>query len=160
MPFTHGAKYQARVVAANLRGDRQAADYRAIPRVAYTDPPVAAVGLTEAAAGDGGRNVITAASSVEETARAVTDWTMLGNGSSGPSEAGNGCLVLVADRDREVLVGASAIGPAADEWISGVALAILAEVPLRRLRDLVHPFPTYSEALDSPLRQLLAAVGS
>jgi pyruvate/2-oxoglutarate dehydrogenase complex dihydrolipoamide dehydrogenase (E3) component len=154
-PFTHGAKYQARVVATNLQGHRREADYRAIPRVVYTDPPLAAVGLTEAAATSSGLEVITATMPIGETARAVADWTLL-NGEESPGAAAEGCLVLVADREREVLIGASAVGPAADEWISEVSLAILAEVSLSRLRDLVHPFPTYSEALDSPLSELLA----
>jgi pyruvate/2-oxoglutarate dehydrogenase complex dihydrolipoamide dehydrogenase (E3) component len=103
--------------------------------------------------------VITATMPIGETARAVADWTLL-NGDESPGAAAGGCLVLVADRKREVLIGASAVGPAADEWISEVSLAILAEVSLSRLRDLVHPFPTYSEALDSPLSELLAAGSS
>jgi pyruvate/2-oxoglutarate dehydrogenase complex dihydrolipoamide dehydrogenase (E3) component len=161
VPFTHGAKYQAGVVADNLRGRRREADYRAIPRVAYTDPPLAACGLTEKAARAAGRDVLTATMPIKQTARAVVDWTVLGDDGSGTiGDPADGCLVLVADRDREVLVGASAVGPAADEWISELSLAVLAEVPLARLRDLVHPFPTYCEAVDPPLGELLAALGS
>ncbi len=159
VPFTHGAKYQAGVVAANLCGRRRQADYRAIPRVAYTDPPLAAVGLTEDAARAAGRDVLTATMPMKETARAAADWTILDDDGSTISGAADGCLVLVADRERGVLVGASAVGPAADEWISELSLAVLAEVPLGRLRDLVHPFPTYSEAVDPPLSELLAALG-
>ncbi len=97
VPYTHGAKYQARIVAANLLGERRDADYRAIPRVVYTDPPLAAVGLTEEGARSQGRKVAVASIPMAETARAITDWTMLDTVGSG--RAAEGCLVLVADRE-------------------------------------------------------------
>jgi pyruvate/2-oxoglutarate dehydrogenase complex dihydrolipoamide dehydrogenase (E3) component len=56
-PFTHTANYQARIVVTNLRGHVVSADYSSIPRVVYTDPPVAAVGLTEEAARSSGIEV-------------------------------------------------------------------------------------------------------
>jgi pyruvate/2-oxoglutarate dehydrogenase complex dihydrolipoamide dehydrogenase (E3) component len=62
--------------------------------------------------------------------------------------------VLVAGRDRRVLVGAAALGPGADNWISEATVAIRASVPLDVLADVVHAFPTYSEAFEVPLRQL------
>ncbi len=138
-PFTHTANYQARVVVSNLLGRPTRADYRAIPRAVYTDPPVASVGTLE---GDG---VVTATMDVGQTARAAAD----GGG-------GGGRLVLAADRRRGVLVGAAAIGPHADEWIGEAVVAIRAEVPLTVLADVVHPFPTFSEAFEPPLRELAA----
>jgi len=146
-PYTHGANYQARVVTANLLGGSQQADYRAIPRVIYTDPPLASVGLTERQARADGAAVTVATAAISSVARSSTDG----------SEAG--LLVLTADRERGVLVGAAAVGAAADEWISEATLAIAARVPVTVLAQVVHPFPTFSEVYEVPLRELASALG-
>jgi dihydrolipoamide dehydrogenase len=69
----------------------------------------------------------------------------------------SGLLLLVADKTERVLLGASAIGSHVEELIGEAALAIRARVSLEMLADLVHPFPTYSEAYEPPFRALLAA---
>lgn len=141
-PFTHTANYQGRVVAANLRGKRVSADYRAIPRAVYTDPPVAAVGLSLVEASRRGISAVRVTARIGDTARALTD------------EVERGEVVLIADRARGVLVGAAMAGPSADESIAWAALAIRAEIGLELLRDTVSPFPTYSEAWSGALAQL------
>jgi dihydrolipoamide dehydrogenase len=143
-PFTHTANYQGRILAANLGGGHARADYRAIPRVVYTVPAVAAVGMTQGAAKSAGIEVVSSGLDLGETARALTD---------GAEAAGR--LQLLGDRRHQRLVGAAIIGPRADEWIGEAALAIRAEVPLELLADVVHPFPTYSEAYERALRGLI-----
>src|SRR5215510_1447027 len=143
-PFTHTASYHGRVIAANLLGRETRADHRAIPRGVYTEPAVACVGLSSGKAREQGFDVVTASMEVGQTARARA---------TGMS---SGRLVLIGDRKRRSLLGAAAIGPHAEEWIGEATVAIRAEIPIDVLTDVVHPFPTFSEAYEPPLRELAA----
>lgn len=146
-PYTHTANYQARVITENMLGRERVADYRALPRAVYTDPAVASVGITEEQAREQGIDAMTAVMDLGDLAR--------------PSVAGSsgGRLVLTADRERKVLIGASAIGLQADEWLSEATLAIRAEVPLAVLDDVIHAFPTMGEAYTEPLHELVGNLG-
>lgn len=142
MLFTHLAKYQARVAMADMRGAPVRADYRAIPRVIFTDPEVAAVGLTEAQAEAQGLEVRSARVKLAESiARPYTY-----------EQNPRGELGVILDRGRRVLVGAWAVSPLASEWIHQAVLAIRAEVPYDVLLDTVAQFPSYSEAFLSALQ--------
>jgi dihydrolipoamide dehydrogenase len=66
----------------------------------------------------------------------------------------DGAVALYADPQRRVLVGAAAVGPAADEWAGELTLAIRAEVPVDVLADVVHAFPTFAEVLGPPYAEL------
>lgn len=143
-PYTHTANYQARVIAANLTGRETHADYRAIPRSVYTAPAVVGVGMTASDARKQGLDMITAGIDVSDLSRSYTEGEDLGY------------LELVCDQHRGVLVGAAAVGAKADEWIGEAILAIRAEIPVAVFADVVHPFPTYSEAYLPPLKQLVA----
>jgi len=142
-PFTHTANYAGRVVAANVLGGNAQMHLDAVPRGVFIDPPVAGVGLSTQQARDEGRTVVRASMDVGATAR-------------GWLESEQGVVVLVADADRGTLVGASAIGPRADEWIAQVTLAIRAEVPVETLVDTIQPFPAVSEALFPAYEDLLS----
>jgi pyruvate/2-oxoglutarate dehydrogenase complex dihydrolipoamide dehydrogenase (E3) component len=145
--YTHVARYQAGIVAANLLGETRHADYRALPRPVYTDPAVFAVGLTPESAASAGVEVTTAGHSLGGTARARLD----------TEEAGY--VELYAEPDSGMLVGAAAVGPDAADWMAEITLAIRAEIPVRTLADVVHAFPTHGEVLEAPLRALAGGVG-
>jgi pyruvate/2-oxoglutarate dehydrogenase complex dihydrolipoamide dehydrogenase (E3) component len=144
MLFTHLAKYQARVAMADMLGHPVIADYRAIPRVIFTDPEVAAVGMSEAQARESGHDVAVANIKLpEQIARPYTY-----------EQEPRGELTVVADRKRRVLLGAWAVAPLASEWIHQAVLAIRAEVPIDVLLETVAQFPSYSEAYLSALQAL------
>jgi dihydrolipoamide dehydrogenase len=133
--FTHVGKYQARIACADIAGDRVRADYSAIPRVVFSDPEIAAVGLTSERAAAKGIDVAEGRADLRSIARTETYGQGIG-----------GQLGVLADRERRVLVGAWAVGPLAGEWIHQAVLAVKTATPLEVLRDTVAQFPTFSEA--------------
>ncbi|MFJ6562677.1 dihydrolipoyl dehydrogenase family protein [Streptomyces sp. NPDC091412] len=143
-PFTHTAHYQGRIVAANLRGRTVTADYRAVPHAVYVDPVLVSVGHTVASARAAGIEPLTTRTSMSQAVRSATE---------GES---TGWLMLLADPDTRTVIGATALGGHAEEWISEVSLAIRAGVPVDVAADVVHPFPTFSEILEIPLNELAA----
>jgi dihydrolipoamide dehydrogenase len=136
--FTHVGKYQARIAAQNVAGREARADYRAIPAVAFTDPQVAMVGDTER---DG---LVSARWEMTATPRASTY----------EKPRRPGFVKVAADPERRVLIGAVAVGPESGEWCQQLTLAIRAEVPLDVLRDVIQPYPTFSEAVFLALQEL------
>ena len=133
--LTHMGKYQARIAADVILGrdahDR--ASSRVVPRVTFTDPQVAAVGLTEAQAREAGVDVRTTRYGTSDV--------------SGGYVAGHhgGTSLLVVDADRRVLVGATFTGPEVQELVHGATIAIIGEVTLDDLWHAVPSFPTVSE---------------
>ena len=142
--FTHVAKYQGRIAAGDICGRPVKADYRAVPRVIFIDPEIAAVGLTEAQAKEQGLDVL--AATIDLPTSIARPYTY--------QEKPTGTFGVVVDRERQVLVGAWAIAPLAGEWIHTAVLAIRAEVPLDVLRDTIWQFPTFSEAFGAAFRAL------
>ena len=136
MPFTHVGMYQGRIAAADIAGRSVTADYSAIPRVVFSDPELAAVGLTEDQAREQGLDVMTSRVSLADAI--ARPWTYEQNP--------RGDLGLIADRERQLLIGAWVVAPLASEWIHQAALAIKTRTPLEVLRDTVAQFPTFSEA--------------
>ena len=141
--FTHVGKYQARVAVDDIAGREPRADYRSIPRVVFSDPEIAAVGLTSEGARERGIDILEGRADLMRIARTETYGSDLG-----------GELGVIADRERRVLVGAWAVGPLAGEWIHQAVLAIKAEIPIEVLRDTVAQFPTFSEAYLSAIEDL------
>lgn len=144
--FTHVAMYQSAIATADILGQEAApADYRALPRVTFTDPEVGSVGLTEAEARRRGLTVRTGAALVAHSARG---WI------HGPGN--EGFIKLVEDNDRGVLVGATSVGPRGGEVLSMLGLAIKAEVPVSTLREMIYAYPTFYRGVEDALRDLVS----
>ncbi len=132
--FTHRAMYHARCIAANIVRPSRQLDERATPRVTFTDPELAAVGMTESHAHEQGIDALSASLPFEELDRPYTyqtDWSGIG--------------VLVVERATGEVLGASVCGPLASEFIHVASLAIRARLPYTDLRDLMFQFPTFAE---------------
>ncbi|MCX5068580.1 FAD-dependent oxidoreductase [Micromonospora lupini] len=119
------------------------ADYRALPRVTFTDPEVGAVGLTEQQARERGINV-------------QVGFTKLGSSTRGwiHQVGDEGFIKLVADADQGVLIGATSVGPAGGEVLSALVVAVHAAVPLSQLRQMIYAYPTFHRAIEDALRNL------
>jgi pyruvate/2-oxoglutarate dehydrogenase complex dihydrolipoamide dehydrogenase (E3) component len=142
--FTHLAYYHAQVIARRLRGVDARADHTAVPRVTFTDPEVASVGLSEAAARARGIDVVVASADPAETARGYIH------------DFHKGALKLVGDRGRGVLIGATLVTPRAGEIVGELVLAIKLGTPLKTLADVIHPFPAFNRVLGESLHELAA----
>jgi dihydrolipoamide dehydrogenase len=138
--LTHVGKYQGEVVASNILGEPREAHYEAIPDVIYTDPEAAAVGVSEA--------LFSATVPLSEVARTATYTHAYAES--------KGFMTLLSDGER--LTGAYALGPGAGEWLQQATLAIRARVPLDVLRDVIQPFPTFSEIYVAALKALRAQI--
>jgi len=142
--FTHMSMYQAGIAARDILGeDGPPADYRAVPRVTFTDPEVGSVGITEAQARDQLSEVRVGITKLPDSARG---WI---------HGAGNDGLVkLVEDAERGVLVGATSAGPSGGEVLSMLTTAIHAEVPTRTLQSMIYGYPTFHRAVEDALGTL------
>jgi dihydrolipoamide dehydrogenase len=134
--LTHMGKYQARVASLVIDGGdaRATQDGSGSPRVIFTDPQVAAVGMTEAVAREAGLRVRTVSHPSSGTAGA----SFVGRSAPGSSQ-------LVVDEARDVIVGATFVGFEVAEWLHAATIALVGEIPIAQLWDCVPAFPTRSE---------------
>lgn len=139
--FTHMSMYQANVAIRDLTGaDGPRADYRAVARATFTDPEVGSVGMTEKQAREAGLSVGVGVAKLPESSRG---WLhKVGN---------DGLIKVVADLDRGVLVGATAVGPSGGEMIGMLVTAVHAEVSLEVLRGMHFAYPTFHRAIETAL---------
>jgi dihydrolipoamide dehydrogenase len=146
--LTHQGKYQARaagdVIAARAKGEDvddapwgrhvATADQAAVPQVTFSIPEVGSVGLTEKAAKDAGHEV------------AVADYDLGWVAGASLYEDGfEGQARLVIDKERDVVLGATFVGPEVAELVQAATIAIVGEVPIARLWHAVPSYPTVSE---------------
>ncbi|WP_433318453.1 dihydrolipoyl dehydrogenase family protein [Micromonospora sp. CA-269861] len=146
--LTHQGKYQARavgdVIVARAKGAAvedgrwgrhvATADERAVPQVVFTDPEIASVGLTAAAAEAAGLRIRV----VDYDLGAVAGASLHADGYKGHAR-------MVVDEDRKVIVGFTLAGPDVAELIHAATIAVVGEVPLDRLWHAVPAYPTVSE---------------
>jgi pyruvate/2-oxoglutarate dehydrogenase complex dihydrolipoamide dehydrogenase (E3) component len=144
--FTHLAMYQARIATAAILGrDHEPADYRAVPRVTFTDPEVASVGLTEEQARQQGIPVLSGRFAIRAVGKALVE------------SDDRGLVKIVADvRSGEVLGGHIA-APAAGEMIHVLVAAMTARATMGGLAEAIYAFPTFAQGVRGAAREWLTA---
>ncbi len=147
-PYTHGANYQGAILTEHLLGDSSSGgttgDREATPRVMFTVPNLAAVGLTEDEARRRGVDVL------------VSEWDLADV--AAPYSHGHehpGWAKLVFDASNRKLIGATFVSPDAGEMIHAATIAIIGGLTVERLRHAIAPFPTHSEVWTPLLSQVL-----
>jgi pyruvate/2-oxoglutarate dehydrogenase complex dihydrolipoamide dehydrogenase (E3) component len=142
--FTHMSMYQADIAVRDILGSGGgSADYRAVPRVTFTDPEIGSVGMTEAQAREAGLRIRVACTEIPYSARG---WI---------HKAGNaGHIKIIEDAERTVLIGATSAGPTGGEVLSALQVAIRAEIPVATLRNMPYAYPTFYRAIEEALKKL------
>ncbi len=147
--FTHVASYEGAVAASNavatLRGEDPccAADYRVIPRVTYTDPEVASVGLTPALArvSHAEDSLDIARFSFDQLDKAIITGDTLG------------FVQIVSLKSDGTLLGAQIVGAHAGGLINELCLAMRARLPVAEIALTMHAYPTWPEAVEAAALQ-------
>lgn len=140
VPLTHWGKYRARVVGARIRAAATGGpepfevENPPVPQVIFTEPQVAQVGLTEAAAKERGIDAVVA----QVPYSSVAGSALLRNDVQGQAK-------IVVDRASRCLVGATFVGPEAGEQLHAATIAMTGQVPVHVLRHAVPSYPTASE---------------
>lgn len=133
--LAHKAVHEGKVAAEVAAGEKVAFEAKCIPSVAYTDPEVAWVGLTENEAKASGKTIKTASFPWMASGRALS------------LDRNEGLTKLLFDPDNGRVLGAGIVGPNAGDLIAEVALAIEMGADADDIGLTIHPHPTLSETV-------------
>ena len=133
--LAHKATHEARVAAEVVAGQKSVFDARVIPSVAYTDPEIAWVGVTEREAKEKGLKI------------GVGKFPWAASGRAIGIDRTEGFTKLIFDEETHRIVGAGIVGPHAGDLISEVALAIEMGAEAADISLTIHPHPTLSESV-------------
>jgi pyruvate/2-oxoglutarate dehydrogenase complex dihydrolipoamide dehydrogenase (E3) component len=140
--FTHVASEMGQVAARNaMKRGTERMDLRVVPRVTFTDPEVASVGLTEAAAKKGGRKVRTGFARLVDAEKAQIDGIESGH------------VKCVADAKTGELLGCHVVAENAGDIIHEAVAMMAARTPVKVVAKAMHAYPTLSELMRSALRE-------
>jgi len=133
--YTHVASYQSRIAVHNMfKKHKLIAKYHAIPRVTYTDPEIASVGMTEDQLKRQGIAFKTHATPIDIIGRANV------------ADVHSGFVKVIVSK-TDVLLGASIAAPHAGEMIHELALAVNLGLTAQDVASTIHAFPTWSQAV-------------
>jgi pyruvate/2-oxoglutarate dehydrogenase complex dihydrolipoamide dehydrogenase (E3) component len=140
--FTHVGSYEAELVVDDVLGAPRPRDYRVVPRVTFSDPEVASVGLTEREALEAGHQVRTGVVRLEDNERSHIDGRPFG------------LVKLVADARSGEVLGGHIVGEEAGAMIHEVVAAMAGRIPASAVGDAIHAYPTLSESVKGAFLRL------
>ncbi|MFD2043959.1 dihydrolipoyl dehydrogenase [Ornithinibacillus salinisoli] len=149
-PLAHKASYEGKIAAEAISGEKSEIDYIGIPAVAFTEPELATVGMSEAEAKEAGYEV------------KVAKFPFAANGRALSLNNSDGFLKLVTRKEDGLVLGGQIAGPNASDMISEVGLAVEAGMTAEDLALTIHAHPTLGEitmeaaevALGTPIHML------
>jgi len=141
--LAHVAAYEGRLVVNNIFGQKNKADYSAVPNAIFTDPEIASIGLKEEEAHNKNIEI------------KIGKFSFLGLGLAHILGQTDGFIKIIADRPSERILGASLFGEKATELVSCLGLAVKNELRLSQINKTLFAHPTISESIqEASLRAL------
>ena len=141
--LAHTAYREAEVCINNILGKKDYMNYEAVPAVIYTNPEVASVGTSEQEAKEKGIKVKTANLTMNFSGRYVAE-----------NQGGNGIIKLIADSDKDIIIGCHMIGNYSSEIIVSVVTMIEMKMRIADIKKIIFPHPTVSEIIREAVFQL------
>jgi pyruvate/2-oxoglutarate dehydrogenase complex dihydrolipoamide dehydrogenase (E3) component len=144
--YTHFAHYQGTLAGLNLfSAEPRKADYRVVPRVTFTDPEIASVGLTEEQARQQGHAVLSGRFAIGSVGKALVE------------SDDRGLVKIVADVRSGEILGGHIAAPAAGEMIHILVAAMAARATMGGLAEAIYAFPTFAQGVRGAAREWLNA---
>ena len=142
--FTHVANYEAGVIVDDILGRPRPRDYRVVPKVIYSEPEVASVGLTETQAREQDDHVVVGRASFADNSRSFIEDERAGH------------VKLVADAASGEVLGGHIVGEHAGELIHEVVAVMAAHTPAPAVAAAIHAYPTLAGTVQTAFGDLAA----
>ncbi len=133
--LAHVASHQGIIAAENIMGNEMLMDYTAVPWAIFTEPEISVVGITEKQANEQGRDI------------AIGKFPFSASGKALVEGSRDGFVKVIKDKESDMIIGATMIGPHASDLISELTVAIQNGLTAEQISHTIHAHPTTAEAV-------------